>query len=128
MNLSYPSLALRLALFTCFFSITSTPAASTDGAEPGKKQFNKCVACHSLEPGVHMMGPSLAGLMGREAGSLEGFLYSPAVEESTLVWDQETLSAFLENPQKTIPGNSMPFGGIKKAGQRQALIDYLMSF
>ena len=64
MNLSYPRLALRLALFTCFFSITSTPAASTDGAEPGKKQFNKCVACHSLEPGVHMMGPSLAGLMG----------------------------------------------------------------
>ncbi len=73
-----------------------------------------------------MMGPSLAGLSGRKAGSVEGFAYSPALEESEVVWSQETLSAFLENPIQYIPGNLMPFGGLRKQEQREALIEYLL--
>lgn len=91
----------------------------------GKKQFNKCAACHSMEAGTHMMGPSLHGLMGREAGSLPGFMFSPAMEEADFVWSNSTLSAFLENPMQYVQGTTMPFGGIKKEEQRAALVCYL---
>jgi cytochrome c len=93
--------------------------------EAGKKVFNKCAACHSLEPGQHMMGPSLHGLMGRQVGTAEGFLYSPAMEEADFSWSEETFSAFLESPMQTVPGTTMPFGGLKKAEQREALTRYL---
>ncbi len=91
----------------------------------GKKQFNKCVACHSMEAGTQMMGPSLHGLMGREVGSLTGFTFSPAMEEADFVWSESTLSAFLENPMQYVPDTVMPFGGIKKEEQRAALVCYL---
>ena len=93
--------------------------------EAGKKVFNKCAACHSLEPGQHMMGPSLHGLIGRQVGTAEGFLYSPAMEEADFSWSEETLSAFLESPMQYLPGTTMPFGGLKKPEQRDALNCYL---
>ena len=91
----------------------------------GKKQFNKCAACHSMEAGTQMMGPSLHGLMGREVGSLPGFMFSPAMEEADFVWSESTLSAFLEKPMQYVPGTVMPFGGIRKEEQRAALVCYL---
>jgi cytochrome c len=91
----------------------------------GKKQFNKCSACHSTEPGVQLMGPSLYGLMGRRVGTADGFAFSEAMESADLEWSEETLSAFLENPQEYIPGTVMPFGGIKKAAQREVLGCYI---
>ena len=93
----------------------------------GKKQFSKCAACHSLEPGVHRMGPSLANLQGRRAGSVTGFTFSPAMAQSERVWNRDTLSAFLANPGENMPGNVMPFGGLRNAEQREALIEYLLS-
>lgn len=106
-------------------AIASVGAQAECDVEAGKKVFNKCAACHSLEPGQHMMGPSLHGLMGREAGTAEGFLYSQALEDADFVWNEETLSAFLESPMQYLPGTTMPFGGLKKAGQRDALNCYL---
>ena len=105
--------------------IASLGAQADCDIEAGKKVFNKCAACHSLEPGQHMMGPSLHGLMGREVGTAEGFLYSPAMEDADFTWSDETLSAFLEGPMQYLPGTTMPFGGIKKPEQRQALNCYL---
>lgn len=93
--------------------------------EAGKKQFNKCVACHSVESGVQLMGPSLHGVMGREVGSLEGFPFSEAMETADFVWTEETLDAFIESPMQYLPGTVMPFGGIRKADQRQALNCYI---
>lgn len=110
----------------CAFSLIARADESTLTVEAGRKQFSKCAACHSLEQGVQMMGPSLAGLSGRKAGSVEGFAYSLALEESEVIWSQETLSAFLENPIQYIPGNLMPFGGLRKQEQREALIEYLL--
>ena len=106
-------------------AIVSAGAQSECDVEAGKKAYNKCVACHSLEPGQHMMGPSLHGFMGREAGTAEGFIYSPAMEEADFTWNEETLSAFLESPMQYLPGTTMPFGGLKKPEQRGALICYL---
>jgi cytochrome c len=105
--------------------IASLGAQADCDIEAGKKVFNKCAACHSLEPGQHMMGPSLHGLMDRQVGTAEGFLYSPAMEEADFSWNEETLSAFLESPMQYLPGTTMPFGGLKKPEQREALYCYL---
>ena len=106
-------------------AIASAGANAECDVDTGKKVFNKCVACHSMEPGQHMMGPSLHGLMGREVGTVEGFTYSAAMEEADFTWSEETLSAFLENPMQYLPGTTMPFAGIRKPEQRQALNCYL---
>ena len=117
-----------------YLSFTLSPVAScldeavTDvGNSAGKKQFNKCVACHSLEAGVHLMGPSLSGIFGRKAGSAEGFTYSPAMENSKVIWNRETLSLFLDSPNDFMPGMVMPFSGIRKKEQRDNLIDFLLT-
>ncbi len=93
--------------------------------EAGKKQFNKCAACHSVESDVHLMGPSLHGLMGREVGSLADFPFSEAMETADFIWTEETLAGFIESPMQYIPGTVMPFGGIRKAEQRGALNCYI---
>ena len=95
-------------------------------ADAGRTQFNKCIACHSLEKGVHQAGPSLAGLAGRKAGTVSNFSFSEAMVGSEIIWNQETLSAFLEEPTATIPGNLMPFGGIRNVEQREVLVEFLL--
>jgi cytochrome c len=112
-----------LCLF--FLALGSLNSWAECDVEAGKKQFNKCVACHSVEPGVQLMGPSMHGLMGREAGSMEGFPFSEAMASADFTWTEETLDAFLEKPMQYVPGTVMPFGGIRKAEQRQALICYI---
>jgi cytochrome c len=78
-----------------------------------------------MEAATHMMGPSLHGLMGRKVGSAPGFTFSPAMEQADFVWTDSTLSAFLENPMQYVPGTAMPFGGIRKSGQRAELVCYI---
>jgi cytochrome c2 len=116
--------SLALLSVPCAF-LRAEVGASTSAA--GKRQFTKCMACHSLEQGVNMMGPSLAGLLGRKAGSVEGFNYSAAMRQSRIVWNRETLAAFLENPGQYVPGTTMPFAGLAKPGPREALIEFLLS-
>ena len=106
------------------YLVSSHSSAECD-AEAGKKQFNKCAACHSVESGVHLMGPSLHGLMGREVGSVADFPFSEAMETADFIWTEETLAGFIESPMQYMPGTVMPFGGIRKAEQRQALNCYI---
>ena len=113
------------ALWLLGLCLVSFHSLAECDVEAGKKQFNKCVACHSVEPDVHLMGPSLHGLMGREVGSLEGFPFSEAMETADFIWTEETLDAFIESPMQYLPGTVMPFGGIRKAEQRQALNCYI---
>ena len=96
--------------------------ASAEGdAAKGKNLYNgflRCNACHSLEPGVTKVGPTLAGLFGRRAGTVEGYdRYSEAMVNSGVVWSEETLGAFLANPQKFIPGNMMIEGVQRVVGR-----------
>jgi cytochrome c len=61
--------------------------------------FRACTACHTLEPGLHRTGPSLAGVFGREAGTAEGFSrYSDALKSADLVWREGALNGFLADP------------------------------
>lgn len=94
--------------------------------EAGARVFGNCAACHSLEHGRQMTGPSLAELWGRRAGGLPDFLrYSPALKSTGLVWNEMTLDEWLADPRKAVPGNRMTFAGIKDAKARADLIAFL---
>src|SRR5918996_4995267 len=94
--------------------------------EAGAQAFRTCAACHTLEPGAHRTGPSLAGVFGRKAGTAEGFhRYSNALKSADLVWREDTLSGFLADPQAFLPGNRMTFSGIPDAQARADVIAYL---
>jgi len=106
-------------------TIMSANASNCD-AVLGEQVFAKCTACHSLQAGQHMTGPSLHGLNGRRAGTVEGFSFSPALRDSGIVWSDIALDSFLRSPQTFVPGTVMPFGGIKSATERAALVCYLL--
>src|SRR3990167_6189465 len=94
----------------------------------GEKIFKaRAAQCHTLSQGAHGLGPSLFGVFGRRSGSETGFNYSEAMSGRSLIWTEETLNAFLENPKKYIPGTKMSFAGLKKPSERADLIAYLKS-
>jgi cytochrome c len=102
--------------------------AHADGdAARGKKLFEECAACHSLERGANGVGPTLNGVFERKAGELADFRYSPAMKKSALPWSARTLDIFLADPQQEIRGNRMPFSGVPEARDRADLIEYLKS-
>ena len=107
--------------------VAMSAAAMADDVEAGKKVFNKCKVCHSLAPGENKIGPSLAGVIGRPAGSVEGFKYSDAMKNSGITWNEETLDKYLADPKGFIPGNKMAFAGLKKEEDRKNVIAYLKS-
>jgi nitrite reductase (NO-forming) len=101
-------------------------AASLQGdAVAGRQVFKKCQACHSLEPDKTILGPSLAGIVGRKSGAEPNFNYSPAMKQAGLTWDAATLDAYLMDPQKIVPGNRMPFPGLKTDQDRKDVIAFL---
>jgi cytochrome c len=103
-------------------------AALADGdAAAGKKVFNKCKICHSLEAGENKIGPSLAGIIDRPAGTIEGFKYSEAMAGSGKTWDAATLDQYLADPKGFIPGNKMAFAGLNKEADRAIGIAYVQS-
>ena len=89
--------------------------------------FTQCTACHSIEAGRTVFGPSLAGVAGRRAGSLPGYNYSAALRSSGLTWNAATLDRWLTAPQRTVPGTKMPFAGIPDPARRKQVVDYLLT-
>jgi len=117
--------ALILSAFLIAFS---APASAGDPAL-GEKVFNRCKACHVADEEKHKTGPHLVNIIGRAAGSAEGYKkYSGAIKESGIVWDEATLDAYLEAPKKYIKGTRMAFAGLKKAEDRANVIAYLKQF
>ena len=113
-------------------AVKNSGQASTAQAAPvsgdvaaGKLVFRKCQVCHSLEPGKNGIGPSLSAIVGKKAGSVSNFNYSPAMKGSNLTWNVATLATFLSDPQKAVPGNKMPFPGLKTENERSTLLAYL---
>lgn len=94
----------------------------------GQKLFILCSACHNLKKGEpHKVGPSLYGIFGKKAGMQEGFNYTEELKNSGIVWDKETLRAWLENPADFIPGTSMAFVGIDDKERQDILLEYLVA-
>jgi cytochrome c len=112
-------------LVASVIAVASHSAAAEGDVAKGEKLFKRCAACHSLEAGKKKIGPSLAGVFGRKAGTVEGFKYSKAMMASDIVWDEETIDQYLEKPKTFIPKNKMAFPGFKKPEQRADVIAYL---
>ncbi len=102
---------------------TADPGYTQD-AEHGKTIFKACAACHATDH-ANGVGPGLEGLVGRTAGTVPGFRYSNAMKKSGIVWDAKPLDAYLESPQKAVPGNRMPFAGLNNPTDRTDLFAYL---
>ncbi len=102
------------------------PAATEQAALRGKILFLRCASCHELVPsGIKRIGPSLKGVVGRKAGSLADFPYSPAMKATDFVWDDTMLDRWLEKPGAVVPGTAMAFAGLPNEVDRQAVIAYL---
>lgn len=116
-----------LAIVTALAATNLAAGAAFAGgdAAAGEKVFRKCKACHSTEAGKNKIGPSLHGVIGRKAGTEEGYKYSSAMANSGLVWNEETLDKYLEKPRDVVPGTKMTFAGLRKEQDRQDVIAYL---
>ena len=117
---------LTATLALAFAAALGSGAALAEGdAEAGKKVFKKCKACHTFDPGKKKIGPHLKGVVGRKAGSVEGYKYSKAFREIDLTWDEANLDQFLTKPKAFVKKTKMTFSGLKKESQRADVIAYL---
>jgi cytochrome c len=117
-GISHMSLGLVLAA-----AVVSAAAAAD--VEAGKSEFKKCALCHTTEAGKNKIGPSLFGVVGRKAASLDNYNYSEAMKKFDHAWNAETLDTYLADPRAVVPGTKMIFPGIKDEKERQDVIAYL---
>ena len=124
---SAPSaLSLRAAIASLVLSGIIPAAHAAGDAKAGASLFNRCAICHSNAKGApNRLGPNLFGVVGRKAGTVAGYSYSPAMKRAGFVWTPAKLSDYLAAPQKVVPGNNMPFAGIADPQQRANIIAYL---
>jgi cytochrome c len=102
-----------------------SPALAAGDAAAGKQMFTTtCGVCHSTQPGVNRVGPSLAGIVGSPSGAVPGYSFSPALKAAKITWDEQTLDKFLENPMADVHGTKMPIK-VPSAENRANVIAYL---
>ena len=107
------------------FGLVICGNAMAGDAVKGQKLFKRCKACHYVDKKQHKTGPHLVAVIGRAAGSLDDYKYSKAMTASGLVWDEETLAAYLKAPKKFVKGTKMAFAGLKKDRDVADIIAYL---
>src|SRR3954453_14880317 len=100
----------------------AAPARAADAAH-GKELYQACIACHSEKPDA--IGASLKGVVGRKAAALDDFRYSAPMKRANLTWDDTNLKAYIADPQATVKGNRMPFGGVREAKDVDDILAYL---
>jgi cytochrome c len=124
MNTRFFAAGARLAA-TALSGLSFASAACAQPAAP--PLFAVCQACHETTAGAGpSVGPNLFAIGGRKAGTAKDFEYSDAMKSSPIVWSSETLSAFITDPNKTIPKNAMDYSGAD-AATAKAIADYLMT-
>jgi cytochrome c len=111
------------AMASAIFLAGLSPASATGNAENGKRLYNQCRSCHT--PDKSSIGPKHCDLINRKIASVPGYQYSPAMQQSEIIWTPENIDQFLANPGQFIPRNFMPFAGIKKPEERSDIIAYL---
>ncbi len=116
---------LMAAALAVGMMISGGPALAAGDAAKGKKVYRKCVACHTVKPGKHRIGPSLFGVFGRKAGTAKKFRFSKAMKKSGLTWDDAALDKYLKKPRKAIKGTRMIFPGLRSKKDRDNVIAYL---
>jgi cytochrome c len=121
-----------VAVFAALLAAGSTTVTLAAGAagDPvkGKQVFVRCIACHKVDTSnTSGLGPNLNRVVGRRAGTLPGFRYSPAMAGANRVWTEANLDAYLAAPARAVPGNRMVFAGLANPADRQNVIAYLKS-
>lgn len=107
-------------------SMLAAPYNTAD-LENGRKNFNRCKACHTIiAGGADRVGPNLHGVFDRVAGEKAGFNYSDALQQADFQWTPEQLDQWLQSPREFLPGNRMSFAGLKDETDRRDLITYLL--
>lgn len=110
------------ALATCMFWLVSA-GASAQSVERGRAVYKEhCAGCHSVD--AHREGPAHRGVVGRRAGALKDYDYSPALQASKLLWTRATLKAWLTDPEALIPGQAMDYN-LDDAQEREDVVAYL---
>ncbi|HWA49748.1 MAG TPA: cytochrome c family protein [Dongiaceae bacterium] len=118
--------SLMAAVVAAGFIQFSAGVALAADPVAGQKAFAVCKACHQVgEKAKNGVGPILNGVVGRPAGSVEGFKYSDAMKSSGITWDEAALDEYLKNPKAKVPGNKMAYAGLKDDTKRADVIAYL---
>jgi cytochrome c len=122
-----------IALAACAMLLAPVGAPAQEGnAEEGAEVYKKCRACHDVGPDAkNKVGPLLNDIIGRQAGTIESFKYSPANKDAGtkgLVWTEDKLSKYLEDPKAFMPGTIMAFAGLKDEQDRKDVIAYMKKF
>ncbi|MDX2238970.1 MAG: cytochrome c family protein [Hyphomonadaceae bacterium] len=121
-----PATAPEAAAALVQLAITDASGATLSGDPTrGQRVFLQCQTCHTIQAGVNRVGPSLHGIIGRQAGTVAGFRYSEANRSSGITWTEQELYTYLENPRAKIPGTIMAFNGLRDSQQRADVIAYL---
>ena len=103
-------------------ALATSPAAAAD-SDHGKVLYQSCAACHTERPAA--LGPSLKGVVGRKSAALEDFRYSNPMKRANLVWDENNLREYIQDPQAKVKGNRMPYGGLAEGRDVDDVIAYL---
>ena len=119
-----------LASSVAVILVAGSASAQSGNEARGERLFNQqCKACHTLDKdGARTVGPNLHGLVGRKAGSTEGFSSSDAMKASGIVWDDKTLVEYLKDPKGRVPGTKMVYAGLKDDKRVDDLVAYLKQF
>jgi len=122
-------MTIRFLGLTFVALVALSETAIAQDAAAGEKVFAKCKICHQVGEGAkNAVGPVLNGIVGRKAGSVEGYNYSPANKNSGLTWDEATLKEYLKNPRAKIPGTKMIFPGLQNEADIDNVTAYLKQF
>jgi len=122
----------KLATIATLLAVLAAPVLAEGDAAKGEKVFKKCKACHAVGEGAkNKVGPMLNGVIGNPAAQNPDFKYSKgmlAAAEDGLVWDDETMHAYLTKPKDVVKGTKMSFAGLRKEADIDNVLAYLATF